>query len=172
MWRSLSNKFARFLNRRLAFRCSFEMSQCRCRLQTAAFTPTGVHIHAHMHVFTHSCTNTHMCTLMHTNTCAHTCTHTCAHTCTHSPLPPLTQSHSHTQGRPAAPAAELLSQEDLTLLSPPRVCSLNLTNQASLLPPNTRRPGDERQSPDVRGGERGGSCRRPDARCTDHSDPG
>lgn len=155
MWRSLSNKFARFLNCRLAFRCSFEMSQCRCHLQTAAFTPTRVHMHAHMHVFTH------MYILIHA--------HTCAHMCTRSPSP-HTQSHSHTQGRPAAPAAELLGQEDLTLLSV--LCSLNLTNQASLLPPNTRRPGDESQSPEVRGGERGGSCRRPDARCTDRSDPG
>ena len=86
MWRSLSNKFARFLNCRLAFRCSFEMSQCRCHLQTASFTPTHVHIHAHMHVFTHSCTNTHMYTLIHEHLCPH------VHTLT---LPPHTVSQSH-----------------------------------------------------------------------------
>ena len=85
MWRSLSNKFARFLNCRLAFRCSFEMSQCRYRLQIAAFTPTGVHIHAHMHVFTHSYTNTHMCTLMHTHLCSHMHTYLCSQVHT---LPP------------------------------------------------------------------------------------
>lgn len=140
MWRRRSNKFARFLKCRLAFRCSFEMSECRCCFSTAAFTPTRGHTHTHTHTHAHACRHYHACThsytptltLADTNTHVHTHTHACSHvqtlTCVHT----HTGSYNHTQGKLAAFCPWTHGPHSAPVPKP------RLTNQAPLLPPNPR----------------------------------